>query len=281
MATVPVNFRGGAIRAADAADAAQYATQVFANFLRQLSIGTRVLRTDSDRMLEGVAILELGPGRSLGTAVLLACAGARVSVADRFMPAWDDEYHAPVFEALLEMRALDGWPVEQIQKILQARSFDPAVKCYPFAAEQLTGIDGQFDVVLSNAVLEHVEDLGATAYNLAAKTRPGGIGIHQIDLRDHRDFTRPLEYLTLSPEEVARIRQESHCECGGVWRAADVAAAFDTHGFDVQVTPNMHAAAEYLVDVRPRLQPPFSSLADAELGIISALFHVRRRADDR
>jgi hypothetical protein len=280
MATVPVNYRRGAIAATEVIEAARYARQGFEGYVQQLAHGTRVSNPEALRRLNGARLLELGPGRSLGTAVLLASAGARVSVADRFMPTWDDEYHAPIFEALLDVCAVDRLSLQPIRDALAARAFPPAVTGHRLAAEQLGRIGGQFDLVLSNAVLEHVEDIAATAWNLAAVTAAGGLGLHQIDLRDHRDFARPLEFLTLPADAFAQLRRQSHCECGGCWRAADVAAAFDAHGFDVEIDVTMHASPEYLADVRPRLQPEYARLADAELSIVSALFRLRRRAGE-
>ena len=53
------------------------------------------------------------------------------------------------------------------------------------------------DLVLSNSVLEHVQDVDATIKALAALTDSNGMQIHFIDLRDHY-FKYPFEMLCYS-----------------------------------------------------------------------------------
>lgn len=277
MATAPYNLRKQNDAPEAIATAVDYALQVAGHYVTWL---TRVWDSPADpiRPLAGRRILELGPGPTLGSAVLLACAGARMSVADRFLSQWDPAFHGPFYAELLR-RVLDRGPayVEPIRRILAVGQFEPVLQCYPFGAEQITRIDGQFDGVLSNAVLEHVEDIHATALNLSAKTAPGGLGFHQVDFRDHRNFDRPLEYLTLDAPTFEALRSECHCECGARWRMSDVALAFETVGFSVRASANMFATPEYLADVRPRLHPEFADLDDTELAAISGLFSVTRQ----
>jgi hypothetical protein len=235
----------------------------------------------SARPFEGRRILEIGPGASLGSAVLLACAGATVSIADRFVPEWDPDFHGPFYAELL--RKVDGRGeafASPIRRLIEARGFTPdVVTCHAIAAEQLWRIGERFDVVFSNAVLEHVENLEATTRNLAAVTELGGYGFHQIDLRDHRDFDRPLEFLTLSARAFERLRSESFCECGCPWRMPDFKAAFEIAGFQItHASSNLSATPEYLADVRPRLRPEYRQFSEADLAAISAFFVVSRPA---
>jgi hypothetical protein len=65
--------------------------------------------------------------------------------------------------------------------------------------ERLGLLDGQqFDLIVSNAVLEHVFDFASACRMLAMLTRIGGVNSHQIDFRDHLNFERPLEFLLRS-----------------------------------------------------------------------------------
>jgi hypothetical protein len=58
--------------------------------------------------------------------------------------------------------------------------------------------------VLSNSVLEHVEDVGLTVADLARVTTPGGQHFHFIDLRDHL-FRYPFEMLCYSEKAWRRF----------------------------------------------------------------------------
>ena len=82
----PVNFQKQAATAEAIAHDVEYAWLIAGCYLAAISSG---------RQLVGARLLEIGPGPSFGTAVLLACVGARVTVADRYLAEWDDQYHVP------------------------------------------------------------------------------------------------------------------------------------------------------------------------------------------
>ena len=281
MQTLPVNFRKQDHSPAAIADAVTYAITVADGYVAQWTLtACGATQSPARRPLLGLRLLEVGPGPTLGVPVLLACAGATVTVADRFPAWWDADFHVPFFEALLARVGDRGAAyAAPLRRLLQSGAFvQDVVDAHALAAEETRQLQGPFDLVLSNAVLEHVEDLQITAASLAAITAPGGRGIHQVDLRDHRDFSRPLEFLTLPEDEFTAVRRESFCECGGRWRAGDVAAAFAGGGFTVQTHPNLFAEDGYIADVRPRLQPPYARLSRQELSIVSALFVMSRDA---
>ena len=63
--------------------------------------------------------------------------------------------------------------------------------------ETLTRNIEPVDFVISNSVFEHLDDVDGTTSALAALTRPDGVHIHFIDLRDHF-FKYPFEMLRFS-----------------------------------------------------------------------------------
>ncbi len=64
--------------------------------------------------------------------------------------------------------------------------------------DEIVRREGAFsDIVVSNSVLEHVQDLDVLLRACAGATRAGGINIHYIDLRDHY-FKYPFEMLCYS-----------------------------------------------------------------------------------
>ena len=282
----PVNYRVQDHSPAAIASAVDYAIGTADGFTKQWrSLEDRSDgRSDGPRTsslpLAGLRVLELGPGSSLGSAVLLACAGARVVTADRFEAEWDPRFHGRFYaEMLRRVEATQRPGAHVIRRLLAAGRFvADVVDCRPTPAEALGRLESNFDVVVSNAVLEHVEDLQATAASLAGVTVPGGYGLHQVDLRDHRSFDRPLEFLTLSRREYDEIRERSFCEHGCQWRLSAFVAAFEAAGFEVQARPNMFADPAYLADVRPRLAVDFAGLSDEDLSVTSVLLICRRPA---
>lgn len=276
---LPTNLRRRDHDAAVIGAAIEYALSVVTAFESWMRTYGPDERRAATRPFEGLDLLEVGPGETVGSSALLACAGARVSAADRFETRWDPGYHAPFFEALLGavVTHRPHFDPAPIKRLLTAQGFVPEVVDYrPYASEDLRRFGTGFDVVLSNAVLEHVHDLHVTAANLATVTKAGGCGFHQVDLRDHRDFTRPLEYLTVSRADYENVREQTFCERGCQWRLSTIGAALEAAGFAQQSFPNMFAEDAYLADLRPRLHDEFAAMADDDLKVLSALYVVRR-----
>jgi hypothetical protein len=68
----------------------------------------------------------------------------------------------------------------------------------------LSGGGCPVDLVLSNSVLEHVEDMAGVVEELARVTAPGGQHFHFVDLRDHF-FRHPFEMLCYSERTWRRF----------------------------------------------------------------------------
>ncbi len=275
IAEKPSNTRTHDYRPETVAKDVSYAFQVFDAYCRMLHA---VL--PEERSLAGKRILEIGPGFSLGAAMLATCAGAHTTVLDAYPPKWQRTYHAPFVRALL-VRAIRERPdldVSPLFALLDVRSFDSGVlDLIPEPLESCNAGSRRFDLVLSNATLEHVRDVPQAIAKLAQLTAPGGVGIHCIDFRDHRDFAHPLEYLTVSIAEFERLFEQTFGECGNRWRASQFTEAFRKSGFDLlELRESEHATIEYLENVRSRLHPEQRGLADSDLSCLVGWIVCRR-----
>jgi len=230
------------------------------------------------------SVLELGPGINFGSSLVLACHGARVLVADRFLAPWQDPYHPSFYRALNAWLAdnrlsLDRTP---LTRIISTNAYPRHLPIQVHApAERLAGLaDCTVDIVLSNAVLEHVINLAAVAAELYRVTKPGGLGIHQVDFRDHRDFAHPLEYLLLGDAEFGAMFRRSHGECGSQIRHEDLTEQFRCAGFEIlHFDANMFAEDRYLDDFLPRLRGTASRYREVPretLAIISGRLFLRK-----
>jgi SAM-dependent methyltransferase len=209
--------------------------------------------------LKGKSVLEIGPGINFGLPLILACHGAKVMVADRFLIPWDPDYH-PQFYALLRDSLANDRPsidLTPLDRVLVEGGYPPeSLSLYSCSLEELSGVpDQSVDMVISCAVLEHLYDLPSAFHHLARITKPGGLGLHQVDFRDHRDFSRPLEFLLLSDKEFRREFAEKHGECGNRVRPREMQQLLEQVGFATQeFRPNEFAPQEYLTEFLGRLR---------------------------
>jgi len=272
----PVNFQARDASLAAIARDVDYAFRIGREYLALVaSMGEKV---------GGQTVLELGPGYNLGSLMLLACAGARPIAADRFPVLWDAAYH-PAFYTALQQRitesglGLDVTPLTQLLK--QGGHGAPVIRVVAGSAEALDEIaDGAVDIVLSNAVLEHLQDPAQAFAQLRRITRANGLGLHQVDFRDHRDFDRPLEYLLLDTATFETMFAERHGECGRQLRPQQMAQLLAQAGFSItRFEPNIDAPAAYLANFMPRLQASANSAyrdwSAADLQAVSGRFYVR------
>jgi len=280
-ATIPVNYRAQDVSHEAIARDVDYAMQVGLNYAR--AIAAALGRPNSDlSVVSGFDLVEIGPGPSLGPALLLACGGARVTVADRFAARWDPNYHPMVLRELLHrVEGIQAGLGAPIARVLDAGAFIPEVidlrEC---AAEELDRLPARSaDLVISNAVLEHLADVPRAFGGMAHIGRPGSLGLHQVDFRDHRDFSKPLEYMTLSAPDFQRLFDSRMGECGNRWRSGPMGLAFEAAGFAVRrFDASLWAEPGYLADIKTRLHPDVQPVSDLDLSVTSGHYVVQRTA---
>lgn len=234
--------------------------------------------------IAGARVLELGPGWSLaGGLALLSLGAARWAGVDVAPLATTRSapyraLRARVAQGLLGAEArLDRFDAAVDLSGDEAR-FDAARLEYRGGVDgaALPFADGALDVVVSNAVLEHVRDAAAVLRETRRVLAPGGHGVHMVDLRDHRDFDRPRAFLEdddaawaarftgreLDHEFTNRLRK------GDLLRLARE-AGFEVCAADVTLTRPLDPGE------RERLAPRFRGLEAEELEALSVLLVLR------
>jgi SAM-dependent methyltransferase len=249
-------------------NAVDYALQVTRNYLAMLS--QRAIG------VERAKILEIGPGADFAAQLVLASLGAEVTLADRFLARWDAEFHPGFYRVFLDR--WDG-PNAAIEAVLARGSYDGVLRLLPEPAEAMTGIaDGSMDLVLSNAVLEHVRDMKSVAREMARITRPGGVQAHQVDCRYHRDFSRPLDHLLIAEAEFAAERERTGCVHGTQMRLQEIAECFAAEFWIDEIEPNAFAEPDYLDALRLRLEGRFAAFPRQTLRITGGRLWLSRKA---
>ncbi len=224
-------------------------------------------------------ILEIGPGLSFAPQLALASYGALVTVADPFLKRWDRNYHPEFYR---RFRAKWDGPAGAIDAVIKANGYPPEViRCVMQPIERFGLLDGQqFDLIVSNAVLEHVFDFASACRTLARLTRVGGANSHQIDFRDHLNFERPLEFLLRSNTRFLFERARHPGGQGNRMRHSEYVQLFTDAGFSVEPDgANAFAEDRYFTEFLPRLRASTSRYRDwpaGDLRILGARFTLHR-----
>ncbi len=245
--------------------------------------------------LRGASVLEIGPGETLGVALRFLGSGAgQVTANDKFVPLQRSPFHAELYRALLA-----GLPADERQQAELAVSLDERVTFDPGHLQYIYGDgievagarfpSGQFDVIVSNAVLEEIYDSDQLLDTLDRLLKPGGRQVHVIDLGDYGMLSKhgfhPLEFLTV-PDGVYRYMVESSGQPNrrplAYYRERLTAQGYRTTIYRTWVLGEPQRLAEYRTEllpgrdytdahlqriaaIRPRLLPRYRQLPDEEL----------------
>ncbi len=229
-------------------------------------------------------VLEIGPGINLGTGLLFALGGAEKYYGlDVYQDP--DLLSAPQYQSLVALfEAVCPGDIRRNPASVftirndRVRFHSERIEyLYPRESYDIPLGDGSVDFVFSNATLEHVRDPGETIRSIHRVLVPGGVTAHIVDLRDHENFGKPLEFLKVpSPEWEPRFSTpETHHLYLNRWRAGDFREAFEDCGFEILL---FEATSRWPVDeaLRGALQPEFRSRPLEDLGV-TGIFVVARR----
>lgn len=142
------------------------------------------------------------------------------------------------------------------------------------AAAETTGLaTASVDLAYSVSFLEHVADPAATIAELARITRPGGCGVHAIDVSDHHAYGdaqhHPLDFLRQAPGP-ALVHGSNRL------RLPQFVPLFERHGFTVDALE-----VDQRIPVDEALQAsfaePFRALPRSDLEALGGRLFVRRR----
>lgn len=217
----------------------------------------------------GRRVLEYGPGDVLGTALLFhAWGAASVECVDRFPLNHVSAKNAQVYAALVRRLPEAQRRVAEaafVQPGNPASGLREAAVRYRVTPDGLAGRPAGFDLIVSRAVLEHVNSLEATLRDVESSLAPGGVSLHSVDLRSHNlDRYRPFDFLTW-PEALYRLMY-SHKGFPNRWRPDAYRSILARTRLElVAMQPTGRIAAEDVARIRPHLAAPLRHASDDDL----------------
>lgn len=252
------------------------------------------------------SVLELGPGVNVGALFCFVASGveraAGVDVAP--LPDAPPGFYENLRDYLMSVEGFAWWRAWTAQ-FSNLASFPP-IATYPESSAMLAKIDHragltshtlpfgeqEFDVVYSVAVLEHVVEPSSLLSEVRRVLKPGGVGIHEIDLKHHGSLD-PLKFLEWGDVEWRALTRPYGIDVslGGILsggfigeifcnrlRQPDWVHAFVTAGFSIEaVEPLVVLNA---VEVRPeRFTPHFRHYSLEDLRTLAVRVVVRRPFD--
>lgn len=252
---------------------ADYAWSVFSRHLAQL---------DAAGFKGADRILEIGTGRNLGTALLWwSIISSRNENKPIEIVCWDtfknakpetDGFWAELAQALLAKspEALRGEDLSRIRQRLREVADGHVKPPIVYRVEPLAELEAAmtraghaFDLIYSQAAIEHIWDIDAFWDAMGRLTAPNGWQSHRIDLADHgrreTNYIEMLEWSRLGYWLAMRFIP------GAInrWRACQHLEKMTTLG--MQILLEQRTQRDHLPIPLGQVSPEFRHLGDAEL----------------
>ncbi len=242
-----------------------YLIKCFDEYFTQLEIPSKEI----ENYLHDKIILEYGPGDILGVALLMYAHGAKqIHCVDRFPLEKASNENIEVYKHILN--TLDGEQRKRAESIFikngdPGSGFNTEKISYMVTKNGFSGKKSTYDMIISRAVLEHVNDLNGTFKDIKISLKADGISIHQVDLKSHNlDRHKPLDFL--SWPHLAYKLMYSHKGFPNRWRIDKYKSLYQHHKLEcVKFHPTQKLDIKKVEDIRQTLSPPFCHLPDEEL----------------
>ncbi len=247
------------------------------------SIFTRIDKSVSTKgSWYGKRVLEVGPGDSLGTGLLCLSKGASSYCAiDRFAVGMDLEFEKQVFKKLfLAMDSEQQANCKGVVDFLEKNGSYPGDQFVyrnnlPIEEAPIVLGIGTFDVIYSNAVLEHVSDLSGTISSFSKLLSSDGVMRHEVDLRSHQTYEKhPLHFLEY-PQWLWRLMSSHNGEPNRSRVPQYKRLLIENGVFPVEINVTKHFDVELVSGAQPKLCTLFKNMSVEELqpAVFNFTFH--------
>jgi SAM-dependent methyltransferase len=223
-------------------------------------------------------VLEIGPGANIAQGVIFAMTGTKKYYAlDIYRdPQFYNRYSYEAVAALLSTVApqlVSNKPdaVFRVEGDKVVFNREKIEYLYPRQSYDIPLSPGAVDYVFSHSVFEHITDPEATIKALFQLLPSGGLTAHHFDLRDHTDFSKPLEFLKFDAATWKKQFDKSNLHLYmNRWRLPDFKSMFEKVGFRIL---NVEPTSKIPVteNIRRSLHADFQKYSLDDLSVMSAL----------
>ncbi len=248
---------------------ASYFNNCFAEYFELIPADTNNIES----YLAGKNVLEYGPGDVPAVAVLMIAHGAeRVTCVDRFpMLSLSEKNTTVLYHLINSLPDEKKKRAESCFKIAgdPSSGFDADRITYLVHPRGLSGLKEKADLIISRAVLEHVNDLNETFADMRNALLPEGVAVHLVDLRSHGlHMVNPLDFLTWP--EMLYAMMYSQKGVPNRLRIDSYREAIKKNGLkQILMKPVLSADPKDINEVRPHLAKPFYHISDDDLMCLS------------
>lgn len=230
--------------------------------------------------IAGKTVLEIGPGQDLGVPLVLAGFGSRAVVLDQYPSPWDASFHPDYYSELLRQATAQfpGAKFDVLGEVVRRRNYRVfGLEIHNVGLERAGAIpEESIDVTISNAVFEHLADPAVAVSQLFRIASKGGIGFHQVDFRDHHDYSKPLEFLTIDEKVFRDMIATNAGTSGNRVRWSEYQNLFVNAGFTSTFEPEYSADPIYFADVQTRMIERYRAMPSTDVAVLSGRFFLKK-----
>ncbi len=216
-------------------------------------------------------VLELGPGPDLGTGFVILALGAQSYTAiDKYelVSKTPENFYKVLFEQL------KGYPTyKRAQTALGQFQKQGLSDYFSYTCKSSFSLEfsfRKFDVLVSQAVLEHLDDVRKIFDTLRPALGTNAIMGHEVDLGTHTRWLRVLDPLNLLRYSDTTYKLLKFSGSPNRLRMCDYQDILDQLGFEkVKTRPLIVLSGDYVKEVKPSLYKTFRSYSNKELEVKS------------
>ncbi|MHA1228471.1 MAG: methyltransferase domain-containing protein [Candidatus Hodarchaeales archaeon] len=221
------------------------------------------------------SILEIGPGPDLGTGIVLLALGAkRYQAIDMFPLAQNTPplFYNKLFETISNYPMLTRAKKSFLEFIEEGKDSDFGYKIvvFPWIADIR---EEKYDIIVSQAVWEHISDPETTLHNLTKYARHGALFINEVDLATHTRIIRDIDPLNILRYNKKIYQKLSFPGIPNRLRSSDFQYMGNRIGLkDIRIIPIKQCSTRYVEEVKIHLASPYKEKEVEDLSILSCFW---------